>query len=271
LSEVTIVYKPSGTCLNILSECLNELGKTGFRAKALWIDEVDKGTLDSAEIIIALGGDGTLLRISWSLRSSEPLIIPIPCGRRTFFYENLGELKFSEILSKFVNGEFFIERIRRLMIFVEGEYKYFINETLIVNKDLGKVTSFEVSISTPSTKSKYVIEGDGILISTPWGSSAHNLSAHGPVVEAFEPCMILTPYTPVHMNISPLVLHPLSRVEVVSRNPTVLYIDGRGEAVLPGNSKVIVFNSDSFIRLVRFSTYRNSLAKIFPWRTASFE
>ncbi|MEM1532598.1 MAG: NAD(+)/NADH kinase, partial [Desulfurococcaceae archaeon] len=110
MSEVTIVYKPSGTCLNILSECLNELGKTGFRAKALWIDEVDKGTLDSAEIIIALGGDGTLLRISWSLRSSEPLIIPIPCGRRTFFYENLGELKFSEILSKFVNGEFFIER-----------------------------------------------------------------------------------------------------------------------------------------------------------------
>ncbi len=271
MSEVAIVYKPSGTCLNMLNECLSELSKAGFRARALWIDEVDKGALDSAETIIALGGDGTLLRVAWSLRSNEPLIIPIPCGRRTFFYENLGELKFSEVLSKFLSGEFFVERVRRLTAFIEGEYKYFINETLIVNKDLGKVTSFRVYISTPSTRSKYVIEGDGILISTPWGSSAHNLSARGPVVEAFEPCIVLTPYIPVHMNISPLVLHPLSRVEVVSRNPTMLYMDGREEAVLPGGSKIVVSSSNSFIRLVRFSTYRNTLIKVFPWRTASFE
>ncbi len=268
--EVVIVYKPSRECLELMRRYMDTLRSHGIRVDTIWVDEVGRGDLDTYDLIIAMGGDGTLLRISWSLCRRRPLILPVPCGRRTVLYEDIACIKPDTIIEKVLRGEFFIDRLERIKAVINNREYYALNEVALISQDSGRVLHIDVSIETPFNKTVYRLESDGVLVSTPTGSSAYCLSARGPLVETLLSNIILVPLNPVTLNTAPLILHPFSQVVVRVHDYTNAYVDGKRVDTLAPDSIALFRLSNSFLRIIRISRRRDLVKSVLGKRITLF-
>ncbi len=270
LKRVIIVYKPAKKCSDLISDYIGVLEEKGIRVDTIWVDEVKRGDLEGYDLVIAMGGDGTLLRISWSLCERLPLILPIPCGRRTVLYEDLDRFPAEEIIDRVLAGRFYIERISRIKASYGGEYRYALNEVAIITHDFGRALHLDISMRTPYTSTSFILEGDGVIIATPTGSSAYALSASGPIVEPGISGLLFIPLNPITLNIAPILVHPFSVVTVSPRDYSDLYIDGMHIETLPPSSKIIVKTANNELRIVRISDKRNLVKRVLEGRTTRF-
>ena len=178
-----------------------------------------------ADLLVVLGGDGTLIHAAGLCDNREVPILGVNMGALGFLTEVPRERAFP-LLEKALNGELPISR--RLMLDVEVRYRdqvllsgTVLNDAVVSKNALSRLATLEVMIdSRPAT----TYEADGLIVATPTGSTAYSLSAAGPIVVPALDAVLLTPICPHALTQRPLVLTPSSVVRVRLGSPSEMFV-----------------------------------------------
>ncbi len=192
--------------------------------------------LTRAELIVTLGGDGTILRIAKEAAEQVRPILGIQMGRLGFLAElDAGDV---EKLRAMARGDFTVdERMMLALSVICGET--LVHQDLALNEALltGGATRRFITLSVYADRQEMMsFSGDGVIVSTPTGSTAYCLSAGGPIVEPGAESMTVTPVCAHAFYARAIVLSPNRMVTVRSHQdePVYLNVDGKGEfAFLP--------------------------------------
>jgi len=220
-----------------------------------------------ADMIISMGGDGTFLKSASYVGNKDIPIIGINTGRLGFLADISPE-EIEEAFEEIHEGNYQIENRTVLEIVSEGNcikgYPYALNEVAVSKRDTSSMISIHTYVNNAYLTT---YQADGLLISTPTGSTAYALSVGGPVMVPHADTIVLTPVAPHSLNIRPIVIPDDSeiRVEVESRSHNFLVaIDGRSERCEQTN-KLTIRKAGYSIKVVKranhtfFETLRNKL------------
>lgn len=182
-----------------------------------------------ADAILAIGGDAAVLKAA-----NEHENCPILAW-------NQGHLGFlttgkdlEEILEAHVNNTLYVETRRRLQVKVDLKDYYVLNEVAVVGKETGRLVETDIFIDDRKITT---FKGDGLIVSTPTGSTAWSLSCGGSLVEYGVSCILLTPSNPFTMNVRPLIIS--SQHEVVLEKVQKLVLDGH-DIIEPRRSTIVI-------------------------------
>lgn len=216
---------------------------------------VPKGFDESIDFGIVLGGDGTVLA---AFRQVAPCGIPllaVNTGHMGFLTETYVN-QLSLAIDKLLAGDYEVEARSMLSVKVvrDGQALWealCLNEMVLHREPLTSMCHFEIQIGHHAPVD---IAADGVIISTPTGSTAYSLSAGGPVVTPGVPVLQLIPICPHSLASRALVFADTSPVTIFPKNPTpmVMVVDGNGGCAVLPQDNVIVEKSPytaCFIRL----------------------
>lgn len=217
-------------------------------------DDMDKA-LSGADMMICLGGDGTILHTSKAATKAGVPVLGINIGTLGFIAELEGSEM--ELLRRIAQGEFVIERRKMLDITVirEGavvQREFCLNDAVITKGAVARVVRLSVMCdNVPAME----FGGDGLIVATPTGSTAYSLSAGGPIVEPDARCILITPIC-AHDIQSRCIVASDQRVITVrldrsSKRNAFLSVDG-GRAFRLGNGDLVKIRRSNFeTKLVR--------------------
>lgn len=212
------------------------------------------------EMIIVLGGDGTLLTVARLVEGKDVPILGVNLGDLGFLTEVTIEELFTT-LGKIFKDEFITDDrlMLRASIYRQGERvaeSRVLNDVVISKGTLARMIKVEIFINDQFVTA---LRGDGLIISTPTGSTAYSMSAGGPIIEPSVEAMALTPISPHTLTNRPVVIPDKARVEVVLKTReegTAATFDGQVGFSLRYGDVVKVRTADSKIKLIR-SPQRN--------------
>lgn len=207
------------------------------------------------DFVVALGGDGTILSVGQAMQRRQVPIIGVNLGKLGY----LADFSVEE-LQQFIDrllGE--PELISRRMIFdiqitmPSGERwdGIALNDCVLRVGQPFRTIGLTVAIDDRPVS---MIVGDGLIIATPSGSTAHNMSCGGPIVQPEVEAVILTPKCPHSLSHRPLVLGPDARVSVTVREESegaAVVLDGQIVRPVPGGARVLVQKAQQTFQLVR--------------------
>jgi NAD+ kinase len=214
-------------------------------------DLVDGGELlgspDGLDVLVTLGGDGTMLRGARFLAGARVPILGINLGRLGFL-SCCGVERLEEALEEMAAGRRVIES-RMMLVGCTGRASagggiparwLALNDIVLHKIGFARVVQLRVSVDGEPIAA---FQADGLIVSTPTGSTAYSLSAGGPVVEPGVESILLTPISPHTLALRPVVLPPAARVVVRSEGTTgelAVTVDGQvGATVAPGDELVV--------------------------------
>lgn len=223
------------------------------------------------DMIVVLGGDGTIME---SARQAAPRDIPI-LGINLGHLGYLAELEMNELdlLDKVMKGDYRIDRRSMLSATIIGPNQkekqsgYALNDAVISNGSISRIIDLQLSEGgTPIN----IYRADGLIISTPTGSTAYSMSAGGPVADPRIACFCVTPVCPQMLSARPILFPDDVTLEVkhVCRREKVLYLtlDGKMNYELMRNDVVRIKKSElsaSIIRVKQRSFYEKLRQKSF--------
>jgi len=178
----------------------------------------------SADFLVALGGDGTLISLARRSYKYNKPILGINAGNLGFLTD-INPDNIEDFIKEFLKGNYRIDE--RMVIEVDYRDKklYAFNDIVISKEVISSMINIRVDTNESYLNTYY---GDGLIISTPTGSTAYNLSAGGPVVYPLTEGFILTPICPHSLTQRPLILPSKFEIEVsVQENFAKLVIDGQ--------------------------------------------
>lgn len=229
-----VILKPSSPHLKeIFYKIRDSFEQKGIKISlesnsALMINE-DGISLDelcnSVDFLISIGGDGTLLSLVRSSFKYEKPVLGINLGTLGFLTDiNLEQLE--SFLDDFSNNIYKIDK--RMMIEGSVNLNKFVafNDIVISRKSISSMIKIEAKIDGKHFNSYY---GDGVIISTPTGSTAYNLSVGGPIVYPLTEAFIITPIAPHSLTQRPLVMPADFQIEftVSDTQGAVVIVDGQ--------------------------------------------
>ena len=194
-------------------------------AKAIGLLGVEfESMCKQVDFIVALGGDGTLISVSRRAYKFDKPILGINAGNLGFLTD-INPDNIEDFLKDFLKGNYRIDE--RMVIEIEYKNKilYAFNDVVISKDVISSMINIQVD-----TNERFLntYRGDGLIFSTPTGSTAYNLSAGGPVVYPLTESFILTPICPHSLSQRPLVLpSDFIITAVVKENVSKLIIDGQ--------------------------------------------
>lgn len=224
-----------GIRVNVEKKLAETLQHSGFRAAVHGVRIVSRFPQDS-DLAISVGGDGTFLRTAKWIAGNEVPVIGINTGHLGFLAENSTDSS-SEFIDLILSGEAIIERRLVLQVSCEAlpgeEWPFALNEVALLK---GAASMIDIDVRT---NGHYLAtyRADGLLVSTPTGSTAYNLSAGGPIISPTLDCIVLSPIAPHTLSLRPVVVSALDNIEatVTSRSPEFrLSIDGRSVSIPKG-------------------------------------
>ncbi|MBQ3718409.1 MAG: NAD(+)/NADH kinase [Methanomicrobium sp.] len=190
----------------------------------------------SADIAVVIGGDGTVLHTVRQLRKQIP-IVGINRGHVGFLTE-LDPDEAKSYIEKIEEGRYFIEERMRLHVLVDGEYAGdALNEAVIATSRPAKILHFIINIDgVPAER----FRADGIIVSTPTGSTGYAMSAGGPIVDPWTDNFLIIPLAPYYLSSRPHVVSSRRSliVEFDSPNPADLVLDGQHITELSNGSEI---------------------------------
>jgi NAD+ kinase len=225
---------------------------------------------DPCDLVVVLGGDGTLLSVARNLAGDAP-ILGVNLGTLGFLTEiNRAELYPSMV--QVLQGQFETEERSLLDIELrrngEPPLRYrVLNDAVVAKSALSRIIEISLRVDDHLV-ARY--RSDGVIISTPTGSTAYNLSAQGPILFPRLTVMVLTPICPHTLSLRPLVVPDSSRVEVTletQREEVYLTLDGQEGTTLGFGDSVRATRSAKTARLVRISgrTFYDGLRGKLHW------
>ena len=256
---------PNESLLAVVSK-LSQLGCTVFVSEqdfypayeggGVTVCSDDSALYDGASLVVVMGGDGSIIKAARKASALGIPIVGVNFGRLGF----LAELEISELdlLDRIVNGDYKTEE--RMMLDVEivregevNKIKYpCLNEAVLSNGPISRLTGFDLYCDGDFV-SHY--DADGIIISTPTGSSAYSLSAGGPLVYQTMECIIATPICPHSFSLRPIVFTGESCLEIRNascrKNKMFITVDGRDNTEIFSGDIIKIKKSNYKTKLVR--------------------
>jgi NAD+ kinase len=224
---------------------------------------------EEADLIVVLGGDGTMISTARLIGDAEVLVLGVNYGSLGY----LTDFRIEELytaLEAIFNGDFEVDR--RVMLKAEHRRG---NETLakgrvlndvVINKAaLARIIEIEVDLNGLFVNT---FRSDGLIVSTPTGSTAYNLSAGGPIIYPSMNAVVLTPICPFTLTNRPIVVPDNAEIELVLKNENegvVLTLDGQTGYAMHSHDKVVIRKSSTTFNLVQppnrnyFDVLRNKL------------
>ena len=213
--------------------------------------------VDDVDYIVVVGGDGTLLRLLHRLGDSDTPVMTVRMGRRGFLLD-VPPFEAKARLRDLVEGRFVVEEYMRISARIEGrglELPPALNDVVVSSWGPTKTKVVRLVVYRDDDP-VYSVEGDGVVIATPVGSTAYSLAAGGPIVDSGLEAILVTPLAPMQPALRPVVLSADSvvRVRVGSDSgPAACVVDGQVVEVLRPGDIVAVSKASKPARIVRFT------------------
>ena len=225
---------------------------------------------EHVDVMISLGGDGTLLDTVSLIRDSQIPVIGINFGRLGF----LASINKDDIVSaidSLVNKKFTLDN--RALLTVEsdlalfGDENFALNDVTIHKRDTSAMMIIHAYLNGEFLNSYWA---DGLILATPTGSTAYSLSCGGPIIFPQSNNFVVTPISPHNLNVRPVVLSDTNIVsfEIEGRSSKyLLSCDSRTEVLDTGSTKISIKKSDFEINLIRLNSedYLSTLRKKLLW------
>ncbi len=191
-----------------------------------WDVRFTNAIADEADLIVALGGDGTILRVAALLNNKPVPVLGVNLGRVGFLAEISPEEACSEVQSAIEGNSILAERIM-LEATLPDEHKVRVLNEIVIHWS-GVARIIDILLKLGATRD-IELRADGVIIATPVGSSAYSYAAGGPLVHPDVEAMLITPICPYSGLTRPLLLPSSRTVELVlQRGETFkVTIDGR--------------------------------------------
>ena len=219
---------------------------------------------DKTDCIVVLGGDGTILRTARNLYGLGIPFLGINIGHLGYLTEG-SQSGAADVFSKVIGDEYIIED--RMLISGKmrkkdgsvGEKIVSLNDIVLGRSGFMLLINFNLYVNGELL---YNYSADGIIVSTPTGSTAYNLSCGGPVVEPTAGLFLITPIAPHSLNNRSLVLPKEDIIEIeVKRSPDApqkaayaAYFDGDAALEVLPEDRIIIASEQQVVKLVRLSS-----------------
>ena len=233
-----------------------------------------------ADLILALGGDGTLLGAARAAAGLDIPVLGVNLGHLGFLTAVAGE-DIELALEHFLRGEFLLEPRFTLEASVvhgdgtAGESYLALNDVVVHKAGAARVAKVDLSVGEGTHRDEVgSFSGDGVIVSTPTGSTAYSLSAGGPIIVPSVECVVVTPICPHTLAMRPLVIPASERVTIRELSATdgmVLTVDGIVGQALSAADAVVVRRGEASVSLVRFpeQSFFSTLRKKLNWAIKS--
>lgn len=231
----------------------------------------------NSDIIVTIGGDGTIIRYAKKAAKYGKPILGINAGR-VGYLANIEQNEY-KLLSRLKTGNYSIEN--RMMIKASvfegnkliGEYNA-LNDAVITSGFIARIIDISASVRGDSINYR----ADGIIVSTPTGSTAYSMSAGGPIIDPTAKCIAITPICSHSLSAKPILLSDDKELTLraCSKKRTDIYltIDGRKVASIKPNTRIVITKSDSTVKLLRIndrSFYKTLSVKFLDMRYGNNE
>lgn len=232
-----------------------------------WLEEQDRNVtcvhqvreedLKEQDIVITLGGDGTIINVAKEVSKVEVPVLGINLGHLGFLAPTEETNAFS-VLTEIFSGKFVIEKRMMLSAYslYKGERKYLgsaLNEVVLKRHDISRMLAYSLKIN--GNMAGYY-RADGVIVATPTGSTAYNLSAGGPIILPHCENMAVTPICPHSLSARPLVLSAEDKIELEfdrlnGLDDFFLTLDGHDMIPLQKGTSVEIIKSGQTTNLIR--------------------
>lgn len=211
-----------------------------------------------ADFAVSMGGDGTLLKTASHVRQKQIPILGVNMGRLGFLADVSADA-IDETIDAIYRGDYSVEDRALIHVETNGEpiegYECALNDVSILKRDSASMISIRASIN-----GEYLTtyQADGLIVSTPTGSTAYSLSNGGPIIVPRTGVMLMTAVAPHSLNVRPIVLPDTAQIEltVTSRSHTFLVaIDGRS-GKLPEGTTLRLTRAPYMVKVVKRSGTR---------------
>ena len=255
MRQIGIIYQPKREEAVSYGQELGEL----LRSKGVhvwlcsaWEPESAKAEIPGSDLIISIGGDGTILR-------AAKVIIPEPIPLLGINFGNLGfmsELTADEARKKLpviLKGEGWIEERATLEVKIPGKTYYTLNDVFIGRRSSARLVSLECEIDGVYFST---YRADGVIIATASGSTGYALAAGGPILNPQSKEIVLQPVCSHFSLDKPLVLPASTAInlKVLTTHEAMLSLDGQVEFELYSKDRIEIKSSPYVIRFLRFQS-----------------
>jgi len=261
LDEKKIDYKIYGPIANQLP--------AGLSATVNTFDSYENVRDDKPDYVITLGGDGTILSAMTLIRQMEIPVIGINLGRLGFL-ASIEKAKISAALEAIFNGE--CTHSRRSMLSLEtnenifGETSFALNDFAISKRDTSAMVIVHTYINDEFLNSYWA---DGLIVSTPTGSTGYSLSCGGPIIFPGSGNFVITPIAPHNLNVRPMVIpdSAVLKFKIEGRSDNFLCtLDARFETITSDNEIVIRRTSyDAVMVRLADERFMNTIRSKLHW------
>jgi len=205
---------------------------------------------EKVDFVIVLGGDGTLLSIAHLAAQKNVPVLGVNLGSLGFLTEVPLEEMFLALDSYLGGNDRIVSNRRMLEAVAKGKVYYCLNDVVINKGALARMIQCAIWIDE---KAIATVRADGIIISTPTGSTAYSLSAGGPILQPYIPAIIIAPICPHTLSFRPMVISLKSRVKIqllTAGEEVFLTLDGQRGDLLKKKEVVEIKSSNLELSLV---------------------
>jgi NAD+ kinase len=278
IRSVGLCLKPDSAPAGAAAKAVeNWLAGQGVRVEwdeeaARWLDGPGLTRSELArrvDLLVVLGGDGTLLAVARDMGSSAVPILGVNLGQLGFLAEVTPEEQL-DMLARVLEGDYQTVERMRLEVYAERDGQELaryqvLNDAVITRSELSRMIDLEM-LADGALVTTY--HGDGLIVSTPTGSTAYTLSAGGPILLPGSRVFVLTPICPHTLTQRPIVLSEASRLEIhvhPREGEAQLTLDGQTGLALQSGDRIFVAASERPVLFVvdpyrsRFDVLRSKL------------
>lgn len=237
------------------------------------VREVGDGDPD---LVISLGGDGTLLRAARMVIGMDVPVAGVNMGNLGFL-TSVAASRIEKDVPRILSGQLRVEQRRTLEACVvrdgdvRGETAMALNDVVIHKSGVARVTRLDLWVRGDEWEDEIgSFSGDGVVVSTPTGSTAYSMSAGGPIIVPELDCFLVTPICPHTLAVRPLVVPGGEEIRIAALErgePLFMTLDGQEGRPLADGDEVVVKIGPARVPLVRLPEYSffTTLRKKLNW------
>ena len=212
----------------------------------------------NADVVIALGGDGTMIHVAKIAANANVPLLGINCGHLGFMAgmesDNLADLP------RLISGEYTLDKRRMLNVTITKENGEVLEiaalNEVAVSRGIGTHTATFTLVDGERKLATYA--ADGILVATPTGSTAYSLSAGGPIVDPQVDCFVVTPICPNVLTARPIIIHADADLTLQlsprhEQDNLYLSADGEPSIAITQNDKIRIRRHEKTADFIRFT------------------
>jgi NAD+ kinase len=230
----------------------------------------DQALASQSELVIVLGGDGTMLNAARLVETCSTPILGVNMGGLGFLTEVTVEEMYDSLEKVFAN-QFQLDtrlRLKAQISHLKGpdERCTALNDIVVSKGDIGRMIKTHIQIDKQFVTH---LRGDGVIVASPTGSTAYSMSSGGPILDPSLETLLLTPISPHTLSHRPLLVpsHVLLEITLTSEDEVRVLFDGQIAFTMTHGDSILISASPHQTRLIRFPdrTYYDVLRNKLKW------